>query len=151
MKFTPVVLLMAALALGASTPDFSGTWKQDISKSNFGPGKAPRSYVNKIQQSGPELKVVTILVTDAGERTYENVYHLDGRDDVTKNGDDESHTIVHWANQSLIIDITSKDHDREYKTSETWTLSADGKILTKLRHLKEPRGEINQTFVLEKQ
>jgi hypothetical protein len=156
MKSVLIALFtMAMAAAAASTPaatsDFTGVWKQNNSKSKFGPARPPRSYLNKIQQFGSELKVVTLLATDSGERTYEHVYQLNGKEEVTINGGEESHTAVHWADRTLVFEILSKDHGREYKTQETWNLSSDGKTLTKVRHSKEPKGEIDQTFVLEKQ
>jgi hypothetical protein len=147
-----IAILAAALLGGAGHPDFTGVWRQDPARSDFGPGRAPQSYANRIEQSGARLRVVTMLTTaDGVAQTYESLYDLDGAETTSTNPRGESRATVHWRDRNLVFDIRSKDGSQDYRMQETWTLSADGRVLTKRRRESDPEGEVDQRFVLEKQ
>jgi hypothetical protein len=57
---------------------------------------------------------------------------------------------VNWHGQALLFLTTEKEKTGTIETRETWTLSADGKTLTKVRTSHGPRGDTEQKFVLEK-
>jgi hypothetical protein len=79
-----MLTLLTSLLLFAetSTADYSGTWVANIEKSQLGT-PPPKSYVMKIEKSGPNAFLVTIDVvrTDGEERheqftrTYDSVEH----------------------------------------------------------------------------
>src|SRR5258706_9240609 len=59
-KITTFVLLVAALAslaVAADKPNFSGDWKIDNDKSNFGPMPPPSSLTRKIKHDDPAVAV----------------------------------------------------------------------------------------------
>ncbi len=144
-------LLSGASVSAQSHPNFSGTWKQNM-------GKSPThslwltSYVNKIDQQEATLKVTTTSVGDRGERTYDRTYEI-GKEQKSQDRDgDEFTTNVTWEGNTLVFNVVEKEHDATLTTREVWTLSDDGKTLTKsIHHAGGPRGESDQKYVLEKQ
>jgi len=64
---------------------------------------------------------------------------------------DEPMTAAEWKGNALVIVTTIKEPDGAVETRERWTLSADGNTLTKQRHSHGPKGDRDETLVLEKQ
>lgn len=152
-------LLILAFALAAAVgapphPNFTGTWKQDNSRSTLRPG-ATIHYSNKIVQAGAKLAVTTILgaTGDRPERTYTREYVIGGQPSTStdREGDRFTNT-VKWQGNSLIFETIEKEKDATLTTHEVWALSKDGKTLTKTIHHSGGRGgDYNHTFVLVKQ
>lgn len=144
------VLIFTTAAWAQSAPNFSGTWKQNLEKS---PTKSSwlMSYTNKIEQSSDSLKITTTTVGDRGERTYDRTYAI-GKEEKSKDRDgDDIVTSVKFDERALVIETTEKEQDATLTSRETWTLSADGKTLTKVIKRSGPRGDSEQKYVLEKQ
>ena len=145
-----LILSCAAIVCAQNRPDFSGTWKENLDKS---PSKSAwlKSYVNKIDVQGTNLKVTTTMVSDRGERTYDHSYVI-GQENKSKEQDgDQFTTNVKWDGNSLVFENSEKEHEATLTSKETWTLSDDGKTLTKTIHRSGPRGDSDQKYVLEKQ
>jgi hypothetical protein len=66
----------------------------------------------------------------------------DGDDVITK---------ANWEGNALVVITTIKEPDGAVESKETWTLSADGMTLTKQRHAIGPKGDRDETHILEKQ
>ena len=65
---------------------------------------------------------------------------------------DQFSTTVKWEGNPLIFETVEKEKDATLTTHENWTLSANGKTLTKKLHRSGGRGnDSDQTYVLEKQ
>lgn len=153
MKKRIVAICMAAVlwtAAAQAQPDFSGTWKQNMEKT---PTKSSwlKSYVNKIELQGTNLKVTTTTVGDRGERTYDRTFVI-GKDEKGKDGEGDQRTSsVKWEGNTLVFESVEKERDATLTSKEVWTLSEDGKTLTKTIHRTGPRGDSDQKYVLEKQ
>ncbi len=146
--FALFLLLVASSTLAAEPANFSGTWKENFAKSTK---SNLTSYVNKIDASANALKVTTIMAGPRGARTFERTYEI-GKEVASKMPDgDEAITTAKWEGDSLVIVSSTKEPDGAVESKETWTLSPDGKVLTKQRHSHGPRGDRDETFVLEKQ
>jgi len=146
--FALCFLLVASIGLAAEKVDFSGTWKENLQKSTR---SNLTSYVNKIETSGDTIKVTTIMNGPRGERTSERTYVI-GKEVTSKmpDGDDVTAT-AKWDGSALVIISTIKEPDGALETKESWTLSADGKTMTKQRHIHGPKGDRDETHVLEKE
>jgi len=145
-----LILFLIGAAAAQTRPDFSGTWKQNMEKS---PTKSSwlKSYVNKIELQDANLKVTTTTVGDRGERTYDRTYVI-GKEEKNRDPEgDERTSIVKWEGNTLVFDSVEKEHDAVLTSKEIWTLSDDGKTLTKKIHRSGPRGDSDQQYVLEKQ
>ena len=50
--------LMALIGAATDKPNFSGEWKMNAAKSNFGQLPPPGSFVRKIQHKDPSLSII---------------------------------------------------------------------------------------------
>ena len=80
-----LVLLAAAVAAqpAGRKPNFSGEWRMDAEKSDFGKFPAPTTILRTIVQKDPDLIVDTTQRAANGEQTAHVVYRTDGAE--TKN------------------------------------------------------------------
>jgi len=76
------VLVMAALAsmaLAADKPNFSGDWKINTTKSNFGPIPPPTTYTRKVAHTEPTITIEnTQTGTPLGDQHDKRTYTIDG-------------------------------------------------------------------------
>ncbi len=145
-----LALLLCAVAAQAK-PNFSGEWKLNASKSDFGMMPAPTSLVQKITHNDPELKVVRTQVSERGEFTNESVYTTDGKECVNKSRFGETKSTLKWDGDVLVIESKMDFQGNAVTVTEKWSLSEDGKTLTLNRHFSSSQGEGDVKTVLEKQ
>jgi len=142
------LMIVASAAVAVEPANFSGTWKENFEKSTK---SSLTSYINKIDASENTVKVTTTSNGPRGERTSVRTYAI-GKEVVSKMSDgDEAITTAKWDGNALVILSTIKEPDGAVDTKETWTVSANGKTLTKQRHFHGPKGDRDETHVLEKQ
>ncbi|PYR64116.1 MAG: hypothetical protein DMF91_01460 [Acidobacteria bacterium] len=144
-----VAVRSGGLSAQSKPPDFSGTWVQNMEKSSIPAGSSLQAFTNEIEQTGDTLKVVTILRRAGQDTRSERTFVIGKEEDVAGPGDIAITTRVRWEGPVLVFEAINpfmKDSDLR----ETWTLSADGKVLTKVRRFPTPQGNQTQTFVLEK-
>jgi hypothetical protein len=132
-------------------PDFSGTWKLNIEKSNFGPIPAPKSRVDKIQHKDPSLQFTSTRVTEEGEETVTLTLTTDGKENTNSVRGTEVKSTGKWEGAALVIDSKANIGGNELSIKDKFTLSEDGKTLTVARHYAGPEGEADATTVLERQ
>jgi hypothetical protein len=143
-----VLMFVASSVLAVEPARFSGTWKENMEKSTK---SNLTSYVNKIDATPDSVEVTTTTNGPRGERTFERTYTI-GKEVTAKMPDgDEAITNAKWEGNALVIASTVKEPDGAVDTKETWTLSADGKMLTKQRHVHSAKGGRDETHVLERQ
>jgi hypothetical protein len=143
--------LLICAALAQAKPDFTGDWKLDVAKSDFGQMPAPQSMVQKVTHSEPNLKVVSTQVSSRGEFTSERNYTTDGKECVNKMRNNDVKSTLKWDGDTLVINSKFSFQDNEITTAERWSLSGDGKVLTIKSHFSSPQGEGDSTRVLVKQ
>lgn len=151
--FITLLLFSSALVHGGTHPSFSGTWEQNMEKS---PTHSTwlKSYTNTIDQQETALKVTTTMVSDRGERTFDRTFEI-GKENKSQDSEgDEITTTVKWNGNALVFESVEKEHDGTLSNqqTETWTLSDNGKTLTKTIHRSaSSHGTTDQKYVLEKQ
>lgn len=153
MRSLILAVLLAAAASAQTHPNFTGTWKQDDSRSTVRLGSKLK-YTNKIDHQDPKLSKTTIA--DYGDREptpYTLTYTTDGTPAKTSDREgDQITTTVKWEGSTLVFETGEKEKAGSLMTRETWTLSPDGTTLTKKIHRTGGRGgDSDQTFVLVKQ
>jgi hypothetical protein len=133
IRLFSVALFTLALGLvqAQAKSDFSGTWKLNTTKSDFGPLPAPDSLTEKIAHADPSLKVNIAQTGGTGDRTYDVSYTTDADD--------------------LSISTKGSFSGTDFTSKDRWNLSADGKTLTITRHITSAMGEADMKEVLEKQ
>ncbi len=150
-------LILAALALSCafaqSKPDFSGTWKLNASKSDFGPmaASAPANATRTIQHKDPELKYTLETETPNGTRKQDLAYKTDGsksKNTMGRAGEVES--VATWKGEILTITSEREIQGAKITQVESWTLSPDQKVLTVSNKINSPMGEFEIKMVMDK-
>jgi len=148
-------LTLLTLALGfvqaQAKTDFSGTWKLNAGKSDFGQMPAPDSMTQKITHQDPSLKVNVASTGGMGDMTYDFSYTTDGKECVNHMGDNEFKSTLKWDGDDLVVDIKGSFGGTDFTAKDRWTLSGDGKTLTITQHFSSAMGEGDVKEVLDKQ
>ena len=149
-------LTFLTLALGLiqaqAKSDFSGTWKLNTGKSDFGPIPAPDSLTETITHQDPSLKLnVATKGGMQGDMTYDVSYTTDGKECVNKVGDNELKSTLNWDGNALAVDTKGTFSGNDITLKDRWALSDDGKTLTITRHVTSAMGEADMKEVFEKQ
>jgi hypothetical protein len=144
-------MVVFCATLAQAKPNFSGRWKINTSKSEFGEIPTPASHAEQITHNDPNLKVVTTQAGEMGEFTLEYTYTTDGKECINKFRGIDRKSTAKWEGDSLVIESRMDVEGNAVTVTEKWVLSQDGKTLTVHRHLKGPEGETDVKTVLEKQ
>jgi hypothetical protein len=142
-------------ALPADTkPDFSGEWKLNIDKSNFGPIPPPESETWTIEHADPSLTVKSVRVGGIADGTNELKYSTDGKESVntvkTPNGDLTIKSTMSWEGNALFIKSSFDIQGMDIHSEEHWELSDNSKIMTVNRKIITPQGDFEASQVYEK-
>ncbi len=158
MRTFTLRLLCGALAAAAfglvgaqAKPNFSGTWKVNVAKSDFGAIPAPDSRTDKIVHEDPDLKDTMTQSGQMGEVTAELKYSTDGKETTNAIRGNEVKSTAKWDGDELTIAGKGSFNGSDVTLNDRWSLSADGKTLTIVRHVAGAMGETDQKIVLEKQ
>jgi hypothetical protein len=145
------VTAFAATLAAQGKPNFSGTWKLNVTKSDFGPLPAPSSRTDVIEHADPALKISTTAENPQGKQSTTASYTTDGKEVLNKMGPREVKSIVTWEGNTLVVNSKFSFNDNDVTVKSVWTLSDDGKTLTQNAHLAAQMGEADQKMVFEKQ
>jgi hypothetical protein len=145
------VTAFAASLAAQSKPNFSGTWKLNVSKSDFGPLPGPDSRLDVIEHNDPVLRVNVAQEGAQGKQNFTLSYTTDGKEVMNKQGPRDIKSTVVWDGSNLVLNSKFSFNDNDVTVKNVWTLSADGKTLTENAHLSAQMGEADQKMVFEKQ
>jgi hypothetical protein len=153
-KCFTVIAVFALTFLAAhaqAATNFSGEWKLNLAKSDYGPIQqfAPEFMIRTIKHDDPALHISTHQKGAQGEVTTELNYTTDGKP--VENKSANSKGTAKWDGDKLVVDSVRDLNGTELKNHDVWTLSADGKVMTVNSHLTAPQGEFDITFVFDKQ
>jgi len=150
---TKVLFAAALCAVTAfAQPNFSGEWKLDIARSDFGQIPAPEVLTRSIKHQEPSLDYITYQKGRQGEVTSEIKYTTDGKPCVNKVQDKEAKGTARWVGENLLIEYTIDLGSVQVSAKEIWTLGDGGKTLTISNHISIPQqGEYDRKLVLDKQ
>src|SRR5438105_5674927 len=84
-------------------PNFSGEWKLNASKSEFGPMPAPTSRTDKIAHADPALKITTTQSGQNGDVTYDLKYATDGSETTNELRGNAMKSTSKWDGDTLLI------------------------------------------------
>lgn len=162
MKDTATALIFfmtapLALAQPASAADpntsFTGEWKVNVQKSDFGPLFAPKAAQVNIDDKEPAWAIVDKETNEQGETsTSESNFTTDGKATST--------TIIAFPMQvkgtakssgnTLTLAGDGKFNGMDVHIEEKWELTGDGASFTITRRLAATMGTTTQTILLEK-
>jgi len=145
------VTAFATSMIAQSKPNFSGTWKLNLAKSDFGPLPAPDSRTDVIDHNDPTMKINTTQSGGQGDMTATLTYTTDGKEATNQIATREIKSTATWQGGTLVVNSKLMFNDAEVTIKSVWTLSEDGKTLTQDSHITSPMGELDQKQVFEKQ
>ena len=126
-----------AQTAGQAKPNFSGTWKLNMEKSTLGQF-APTSETDTITQTADEFKIEVVSESQRGKRDTTTTAKLDGTDTANAAPANSPMQILStkatWQGSSLVITQVTSYQDNKGTSTATYTLSDDGKTLTKATH-----------------
>lgn len=153
--------LIAAAALAAffvfglaaaEKPNFSGVWKLNNAKSDFGPMPGgPDKFERTIDHKDPNLKMTTVQAFQGQERSNDVEYVIDGKEKTIETPAGPVKVTPVWKGETLEITVSRDFQGNQIKSVETWSLSGDGKTLTVKTDISTPQGDFSLKFVMDKQ
>jgi len=151
-KAVLIIAALSSIALAADKPNFSGDWKMNAAKSNFGPLPAPATYTRKVTHAEPSITIEdTQTGSVAGDQHDTRTYTTDGTEiSYQANGADVKAALT-WDGDALQINAKASVQGMDIAIKDKITLSDGGKTMTDSLHIAAPQGEIDLTLVFDKQ
>jgi len=151
-KIALAIAALASIALAVDKPNFSGDWKMNAAKSNFGAIPAPATYTRKVTHAEPSITIEnTQTGTQLGDQHDTRTYTTDGKEiSYQANGADVKAAMT-WDGNALLINSKASIQGMDILIKDTITLADDGKTMTDAVHVAAPQGEIELTLVFDKQ
>jgi hypothetical protein len=144
----------------AGKPEFSGTWKLNNGKSTQD-GPADRVYLTTIAQSEKSITVST--KSEGVTNLLDGTYPITEKFRIEKVGNNYRYTRAYWEGATLVFEKEDKDGKKDISKvlsyiRESWTLSPDGKVMTKYRRTLQAAKSaaekptiVDQKYVFDKQ
>jgi len=151
LSLTFLIALPVASAFAQQKPDFSGTWKLNVAKSDFGALPGPESRTDVITHKDPALSNSVTVTNAQGKQEYTLNYTTDGKEVLNKIGERELRSTLKWSGTDLAVTVKTAYNGMDVSAAGTWALAADGKTLTISVHYASAMGETDQKLIFEKQ
>ena len=155
MKRLSAGVLAAAIALAAGAaaaqqkPNFSGDWKMNQVKSDFGAAPAPDTFTRKIVHAEPSISIDEEQGTPVGVQQTSRKMTTDGKESTFDAGGAELKVTAKWDGNLLLVVSSVPAAGISY--NDRMTLSDDGKVLTSVVRVDTPGGAVDVKVVFEKQ
>ena len=142
----------AASAATGARANYSGTWKLNVDKSDFGPLPPSASRTDIIEHSEPAIKDTVSDDGAQGKQDYVLSITTDGKEATNSTGGLDVKSTAGWEGPNLVVNSKLSFQGTDVAIKTVWVLSPDGKTLTQNAHLNAgPIGEADQKFIFEKQ
>lgn len=149
----------ASLSAAQDPPNFAGTWKLNVSKSNPG-DYGPSARTEVITQDGSKFTDKVTSTTQTGENDYTLTFTADGKK-VTVPPDSPEANMGNLTLKDITATLDSGSlvlaEDLSYQgqvdiaAQLTYSLSSDGKTLTIADHASTSMGDFDTSLVFDKQ
>ncbi len=141
-----------------ASPNLTGTWNLNLAKSDYDQVPPPSSEILIFTQTGSAFTVATASDNERGKEVYTLSFTTDGAETPTPKGTfSDTATLQYlstrseWKGASLVVTQKILYESAPGTLKSTFTLSADGKTLTRAMHISVDQGEFDTTSVYEKQ
>jgi hypothetical protein len=142
--------LLLVVAQPATRPSFSGEWKMNAAKSDFGVLPPPASIRRTITHAEPALMIIEEQKSDQGDQNTTRKYVTDGSAmTFTSNGADVKSS-ARWEDAKTLL-VVSDVEIVGLTFRDKMSLSPDGKMLTSQIHISSPQGDVDITVAFDKQ
>ncbi len=125
-----LMLAAASFALAADKPSFSGNWKMDADRSEFGGSPPPDSFTRTIEQAGASLIFTDEQSSAAGHEKAVRKYTTDATETTYTWMGNQVKSAAHWEGDTLVIVGKVDANGTEIIVNSRLNLSPDGKTLT---------------------
>ena len=157
-----VGVVTMALAQGgaraASKPDLNGTWKLNVSQSDFGGVPPPIRQSEVVKQAGDEFAIEITLEREQGKQKYTLRFQVGGAEMPLAKGsfaEDAPFRVLsvkgEWQGTVLVVTEKVSFQGEEGTLKASYLLSADGKVLRKATHVSMSAGEFDTRAVYDKE
>lgn len=151
LLLVPIVLF--ATGMVADTPNFSGIWKMDLEKSDFGPQTPPQSAEYVVRHVG---STVSFNYTQDGKTSRVDITPDNEERITSTTAETAVWTRAYWSGNVLVIESRER---KRYGTqgainvgwTSRWSLSADGTELIIERKIHTQDTDIAQHVICVKQ
>jgi hypothetical protein len=130
LRLTLITVAAAGAILAADKPNFSGSWKMDSTKSDFGGAPPPDSFSRKIEHNEPAVILTDDQTSALGTEKVVRRYTTDRKETTYQWMGSEVKSAAHWEDNSLVIIGNVNAGGTDVVVTSTLTISADGKTLT---------------------
>jgi hypothetical protein len=151
LTLAALVLAVPPLAIAAPPANFSGDWKLNIERSNFGGMPAPSSASQKVTHEEQSLKIVSQQSGSFGDMSTDLAFTTDGKECENKVMDMVIKSTLKWDGPVLVVDSTMDLQGTPMTMTDRWSLSPDGRELIVDRHVSGPMGSGDGKMIFEKQ
>lgn len=146
-----LVLLLAGALAAQDKPNFSGNWKLDLAKSDFGTFPAPEKASLKVDHQDPKLNVVSSATSDMGDQNVDLKLMTDGTETTNEVMGMPVKSKGKWDGRAVILESKFTMDSGDVAIVDRWTLSDDGKALTLDRKWTGSAGDTTQKLVHTKE
>jgi len=141
----------APSASSGDKPNFSGVWKLNVDKSDFGPLPGPDSETDTIEHNEPNIKLAVSQQGGQGKQEYQFEMAINGKEQAIKMGPRDVKTTAQWEGSALVVNAKLMFQDMEVTMKQVYTMAPGGKTVNVNVHLASSMGEADQKMVFEKQ
>jgi hypothetical protein len=141
----------------AAKPDFSGSWKLNVGKSDYGQVPPPASETNIVTQTEDDFKVAVTQTGQVGDQNYTLTFKAGGADSPMAAdafaANSEFRVLsskAEWVDRVLVVTQKAMYQGGPLEISSRWSLSDDGKVITKITGFSLSQGNYSTTTVSEK-
>ncbi|GAC1701937.1 MAG: hypothetical protein NVS9B4_06170 [Candidatus Acidiferrum sp.] len=143
----------APVGAASGSGGFSGTWKLNVAKSDFGQRTPPASRTDIIEDNGSTVKINShVTGGPSGDQSTSTTLMTDGKEStVSTFGGREGKATTTRQGKTLVVTTKATFQENEILINDTWALGEDGKTLKIASHIKSPRGEFDRSLFFDKQ
>ena len=151
-KAVLIIVAVAATALAADKPNFSGDWTLNAAKSNFGVIPPPATYTRKVMHAEPSITIDnTQTGTALGDQHDTRTYTTDGKEIAYEANGASIKGSVTWEGEALMLNSKASVQGMDILIKDKISLGDGGKMMTDAIHIVSPQGELDLALVFDKQ
>src|SRR3984893_9703011 len=121
------VLAFTASLAAQSKPDFSGTWKLNVAKSDFGVLPPSNGRTDTIDHQDTNLKDTVSDDAAQGQQNYILAMTTSSKEAVNQPRGLEMKSIATWEAKNLLVNTKLQFQGSDVTMKTSWALSDDGK------------------------
>lgn len=153
------IVLLGTAASAQPSPNLTGKWKLNPSKSEFGAIPGPDSRTDDIVQNGSDIKQHVVSEGPQGKQDYTLSLTVDGKERDVPPDSPMSHigevtlrTIAaSWKGSTLVVSEGLQFQGNDVQVENHYDLSSDSALLTVTSQITSAMGEVVRKLVFDRQ